>query len=80
MAEDPNRIEPRSGLEVFVNKRGLISIAQVEANTVPADEPSIVVVHPEDVPRLIEMLKRVAREATDPEEESGSLPFNEEQN
>ena len=79
MAEDPNRIEPRSGLEVFLNKAGLISIAQVEANTVPADEPSVVVVHPGDVPRLIEMLKRVAREATEPEE-SGTLLIRGEQN
>ena len=52
--ENPLRIEPRPGLEVFLNEGGRISIKQIAWN----DEDAMVVVHPDDVPRLIELLKQ----------------------
>jgi len=55
--EDENelRIEPRPGLEVFHNKGGRISIRQIDWTDA---EEVIVVVHPDDVPRLIELLNK----------------------
>jgi hypothetical protein len=47
-----NRIEPRPGIEVFTNKGGEISIKQIDV-----DSDDVVVVHPDDVERLIEMLR-----------------------
>jgi hypothetical protein len=66
------RIEPRPGLEVFVNKSGTVSISQI-TDTFPNEDP-IVTVHPDDVPQLIRMLKATATEAreTGPELEEES--------
>lgn len=50
-----NRIEPHPGLEVFVNQNGSLTIAQITECPHPNDP--IVVVHPDDVPRLMRMLK-----------------------
>jgi hypothetical protein len=52
------RIEPRPGLEGFINQGGNISIQQIDR-----DEEAIVVVHPEDVPKLIELLHRAHQDA-----------------
>jgi hypothetical protein len=52
---DKRRIEPRPGLEVFPNEGGTISIKQIGAL---AGDEQIVVVHPEDVPKLVAMLER----------------------
>lgn len=56
-----SRIEPRPGIEVFVNKSGTVSIAQITRDF-PNEDP-IVTVHADDVPQLIRMLKGVAKEA-----------------
>jgi hypothetical protein len=55
-----SRIEPHPGLDVFVNQNGGITIAQITECPHP-DDP-IVAVHPDDVPRLIRMLKAAAVE------------------
>lgn len=46
---------------MFVNQNGTVSISQI-TNTFPNEDP-IVTVHPDDVPRLIRMLRSVAKEA-----------------
>jgi hypothetical protein len=61
-----------SGLEVFVNQVGTITICQQSwawMGTPPSslDEEPIVVVHPHDVPALIRALERARREALRPE-------------
>lgn len=55
-----SRIEPRAGLDVFVNHNGTISIAQI--TELPDPEDPLVVVHPDDVPQLIRMLKTTLAE------------------
>jgi len=52
------RIEARPGLEIFVNKGGNISIKQIDR-----EGEDLVVVHPDDVPRLIELLRQAQEEA-----------------
>jgi len=54
------KIEPREGIEVFVNERGTISIKQEYLDD---EDTSVVVVHPDDVDRLIEFLKDTKIEA-----------------
>ena len=56
------KIPPRPGLEVFVNEGGTVSIKQIESGY-PIDDESIVIVHPDDVPRLIKMLEEARDEA-----------------
>lgn len=56
------RIDPRPGLEVFVNQSGSITIAQIEIDRA---EQNLVIVHPDDVPRLIEMLQIARKNAAD---------------
>lgn len=55
-----SRIEPHPGLDVYVNQNGSITIAQITENPHP-DDP-IVVVHPDDVPRLMRALKATLAE------------------
>ena len=55
MASEHQKIDPRPGLEVFENEAGTISIRQIDSGFYE-DDP-LVVVHPSDVPRLIEMLE-----------------------
>lgn len=64
MAPMSNKIPSRPGLEVFVNEGGTISIKQEEH-----DEDSIVVVHPGDVDRLVELLQVAKAEALEVEGE-----------
>lgn len=63
------RLEPRPGLEVFVNQSGSITIAQIEH----PQEKNLVVVHPDDVPRLIEMLQTAREDA------AGFVPNEEDE-
>lgn len=55
------KIEPREGIEVYLNKAGGICIRQESNYT---DDP-VIFVHHEDVPRLIEHLEAVRQEALD---------------
>jgi SOS-response transcriptional repressor LexA len=48
-----HKIEPRPGLEVFTNQGGLITLKQEDPL---GDDDHIVVVHPDDVDRLVEFL------------------------
>jgi hypothetical protein len=68
-----SRIAPRPGLEVFVNKSGTVSISQI-TETFPNEDP-IVTVHPDDVPRLIRMLKATAKEARELGPEAEEQPL-----
>jgi hypothetical protein len=63
-------IAPRPGLEIFVNRSGTISIAEID-HSIPPKERSIVTVHPDDVPKVIQMLSQAQQDAADfvPEEE-----------
>jgi hypothetical protein len=64
-------IEPRDGIEVFVNKGGRISIKQEQLSAYHGElEDVIVVVHPDDAPRLIEFLEDARQEALEFEPES----------
>ena len=53
------KIDTRDGLEVFLNDAGTISIKQDAAY----EDPSLVVVHPDDVDRLIGFLQAARDEA-----------------
>lgn len=57
MAE--RKIQARDGIEVFVNQGGTISIKQDNM----LDDEEIVIVHPDDVDRLIEFLRDAKEEA-----------------
>ena len=54
--ESSSTINPRPGLEVFENKAGNISISQIGG--FDEEVNGVVVVHPDDVPRLIEILQK----------------------
>lgn len=63
-------IERRHSVEVFANRRGLVSIMQ----HLPEGEQSVEV-HPEDVPQMIALLQNAALEA---ENFRQSADFNEQ--
>jgi hypothetical protein len=71
-------IPARSGLEIFVNDVGTITIRQDDPATFAsaADEP-MVVVHPDDVSTLIRALeeaRRTARRGANDEREEVTVP------
>jgi len=47
------KLDTRYGIEVFWNESGSISMQQLDT-----DDDGVVVVHPDDVDRLIDILKR----------------------
>lgn len=51
------KLEPREGLEVYVNESGNISIKQEVSWD---DEPQVVVFHPDDAKWLIDAITQVA--------------------
>lgn len=54
------KLEPREGLEVYVNEQGSISIKQY----VPwDDDPQVVVFHPDDAKWLINAIAQVVEES-----------------
>ena len=61
-----SKIDPRPGLNVFVNENNTISIVQEDRL---GNDDSIVVVHPDDVEKLCEMLRY----------ERDSIPRSEEE-
>jgi hypothetical protein len=48
-----SKIEPRPGLIVFANKGGTLSISQDDPM---GDDDHVVIVHPDDIEKLCEML------------------------
>jgi hypothetical protein len=66
---ETRKIEPRDGAEVYVGAKGHVCIKQVTA----MDE-SIVILHRDDIPELIQHLQATYQEALDfvpePEDES----------
>jgi hypothetical protein len=52
-------IEERREVEVYVGQKGHVCIKQLNYN----DEEMLVLLHPDDVPRLIEFLKESQAEA-----------------
>ena len=55
------KIEPREGVEVYVGQNGHVCIKQESMS----QEEMIVVLHHEDIPKLIEYLEVVRQEALD---------------
>jgi hypothetical protein len=53
-------VPPRRGVEVFRNRGGTVSIAQIAE--LPHEDADLVVVHHEDLPKLIGMLNDIHRE------------------
>lgn len=53
------KLEPREGLEVYVNELGTISIKQENEWD---DEPQVVVFHPDDAKWLIDAIVQVVEE------------------
>lgn len=59
------KLEPREGLEVFVNENGTVSIKQ-EVHW--DEEAQIIVVHPDDAKWLVNAILKVAEEAKQPDD------------
>lgn len=68
------RIEPRDGAEVYVSQQGDVCIRGI--NYSESSEEDMVVLHRDDVPKLIEHLKSAYQEAQDfiPKPENQSRP------
>lgn len=52
-------IEPRDGIEVYATEKGIVCIKQIPAT----GEEAIILIHPDDIPQLIELLEETRQEA-----------------